>query len=83
MADNYQQPQLFDNYPELKKEIRYLPLAEFPTPIHQLKNLRFNNLWIKRDDLTSSIYGGNKIRKLEFILAEVKRRNKKNYNYTC
>lgn len=77
MADNNQQPQLFDNYPELKKEIRHLPLGEFPTPVHQLKNLGFNNLWIKRDDLTSSIYGGNKVRKLEFILAEVLRRNKK------
>lgn len=77
MADNHQLPQLFDNYPELKKEIRHLPLGDFPTPVHQLKNLGFNNLWIKRDDLTSSIYGGNKIRKLEFILAEVKRRNKK------
>ena len=77
MADNHQLPQLFDNYPELKKEIRHLPLGNFPTPVHQLKNLGFNNLWIKRDDLTSSIYGGNKIRKLEFILAEVKRRNKK------
>jgi len=77
MTDNYQQPQLFDNYPELKKEIRYLSLGDFPTPVHQLKNLGFKNLWIKRDDLTSSIYGGNKIRKLEFVLAEVKRRNKK------
>lgn len=77
MADNYQQPQLFNNYPELTKKIRYLPLGDFPTPVHQLKNLGFNNLWIKRDDLNSSIYGGNKIRKLEFILAEVKKRNKK------
>lgn len=77
MDNNLQQPLLFDNYPELKKRISYLPLGEFPTPVHQLKNLGFNNLWIKRDDLTSSIYGGNKIRKLEFILGEVKRKKKK------
>ena len=77
MDNNLQQPLLFENYPELKKRISYLPLGEFPTPIHQLKNLGFNNLWIKRDDLTSSIYGGNKIRKLEFILGEVKSKNKK------
>ena len=77
MDDSLQQPLLFENYPELKKRISYLPLGEFPTPVHQLKNLGFNNLWIKRDDLTSLIYGGNKVRKLEFILAEVKRRNKK------
>ncbi len=77
MDDSLQQPLLFDNYPELKKRISYLPLGEFPTPVHQLKNLGLNNLWIKRDDLTSSIYGGNKIRKLEFILGEVKRKKKK------
>ena len=27
-------------------------------------------LWIKRDDLTSTTYGGNKVRKLEFLLGE-------------
>ncbi|HEY7860661.1 MAG TPA: pyridoxal-phosphate dependent enzyme, partial [Gemmatimonadaceae bacterium] len=29
------------------------------------------NLWIKRDDLTASPLGGNKVRALEFLLAEV------------
>lgn len=77
MVNERQQCQLFDHYPELKNKIKHLPLGEFPTPVHQLKNLGFNTLWIKRDDLSSSIYGGNKIRKLEFVLAEVKRRNKK------
>jgi 1-aminocyclopropane-1-carboxylate deaminase/D-cysteine desulfhydrase-like pyridoxal-dependent ACC family enzyme len=31
-------------------------------------------LWIKRDDLTGERYGGNKVRKLEFLLAEARRR---------
>jgi D-cysteine desulfhydrase len=30
-------------------------------------------LWIKRDDRTSALYGGNKVRKLEFILAALLR----------
>lgn len=30
-------------------------------------------LWIKRDDMTGSILGGNKIRKLEFLFAEALR----------
>lgn len=34
-------------------------------------------LWVKRDDRTSDIYGGNKIRKLEHILEKARRRGKK------
>ena len=33
--------------------------------------------WIKRDDLSHEEYGGNKIRKLEFIIADAKRRGAK------
>ena len=31
-------------------------------------------IWIKRDDLSGEFYGGNKVRTLEFILAEAKKR---------
>lgn len=67
-------PMLFRHYPELEKEIAWIPLGIFPTRIHLLAGLGYDNLWIKRDDLSSRIYGGNKIRKLEFILAEARRR---------
>ncbi len=49
----------------------------FPTPVQRLKNLGHGNLWIKRDDLSSAVYGGNKVRKLEFILGDVVRSGKK------
>src|SRR5210317_2108674 len=62
-------PFLFRNYPELKQKIAWLPLGTLPTPVHQLHRLGYENLWIKRDDLSSPVYGGNKVRKLEFILA--------------
>lgn len=48
----------------------------FPTPIHKLENiskLLGTNVWIKRDDLTGVGLGGNKVRKLEFLLAEAER----------
>jgi len=52
-----------------------LHLAQLPTPIQPLD--RFSKfigsttrLWIKRDDLTGCAASGNKIRKLEFTLAE-------------
>jgi len=49
-------------------------LAEFPTPIHYLETLSkaYNGpaIYIKRDDLTSLGMGGNKTRKLEFLIGE-------------
>jgi D-cysteine desulfhydrase family pyridoxal phosphate-dependent enzyme len=51
-----------------------IPLARLPTPVHPLPRLSAElggpQLWIKRDDLTGLAFGGNKIRKLEFLLAE-------------
>ena len=48
-------------------------LALLPTPLHRLERLSRAwgvDLWIKRDDLTGAALSGNKIRKLEFELAE-------------
>ncbi|KAL4364059.1 hypothetical protein GQ457_04G039290 [Hibiscus cannabinus] len=48
-------------------------LAHLPTPIHKwnLPNLPQNTeVWLKRDDLSGMQLSGNKVRKLEFILAE-------------
>lgn len=52
-----------------------LSLGLFPTPMHKLENisrLLGLELWIKRDDMTGVALGGNKVRKLEFLLAEAK-----------
>ncbi|KAG4118217.1 hypothetical protein ERO13_D11G001200v2 [Gossypium hirsutum] len=48
-------------------------LAHLPTPIHKwnLPNLPQNTeVWLKRDDLSGMQLSGNKVRKLEFLLAE-------------
>jgi len=51
-----------------------LRLAHLPTPIEAMPRLsaelRGPRLWIKRDDLTGAGVGGNKVRKLEYLLAE-------------
>jgi 1-aminocyclopropane-1-carboxylate deaminase/D-cysteine desulfhydrase-like pyridoxal-dependent ACC family enzyme len=70
-------PVLFEHYPELADSINRVPLGVFPTPVQRLKNLGHGNLWIKRDDLSSPLYGGNKVRKLEFILGDVRSRGKR------
>lgn len=71
-------PLLFETYPKLKERIPWMPLGNFPTPIQKLDNLGkeigTESFYIKQDDLSSSLYGGNKVRKLEFILAEARQR---------
>ncbi len=50
-------------------------LGLFPTPIQKLENVsrRYGaNVYLKRDDLTGLGLGGNKVRKLEFLLADAK-----------
>jgi L-cysteate sulfo-lyase len=49
-------------------------LGHFPTPLEPMENLTRvldgPRLWIKRDDCTGLSTGGNKTRKLEFLMAE-------------
>ena len=48
--------------------------AKLPTPLERLNNIshQFKNatIFMKRDDLTGHCFGGNKERKLEFIMAD-------------
>lgn len=57
-----------------KKMIPRLEFAHLPTPIEGLprlsKALNGPRLLVKRDDLTGLAFGGNKTRKLEFLIAE-------------
>lgn len=57
----------------IEREAR-VQLAQLPTPLHRIDNfgsaLGIANLWIKRDDLTGLEGGGNKTRKLEFLVGE-------------
>ena len=51
-------------------------LGLYPTPLYRLPNLSRElgtNVWIKRDDLCGVALGGNKVRKLEYLLADAKR----------
>ncbi|MDZ7374848.1 MAG: D-cysteine desulfhydrase family protein [candidate division KSB1 bacterium] len=54
-----------------------LSLAQTPTPVHKLARLSEllggPEIWIKRDDLTGCAASGNKVRKLEFVLADALR----------
>ncbi|MDH7569294.1 MAG: pyridoxal-phosphate dependent enzyme, partial [Armatimonadota bacterium] len=51
-----------------------LPMGRFPTPLEPAPRLGaaigLPRLWIKRDDQTGPALGGNKARKLEYLMAE-------------
>lgn len=68
-------PALFTTFPSLHEVIPWHSLMEGPTPVQEMHQLRdaYNYkgaLWAKLDNLTSKHYGGNKVRKLEFIIGD-------------
>ena len=57
------------------KAFERVSLGIFPTPVHRLHNisrLLGTQVDVKRDDLTGLGLGGNKVRKLEYLLADAK-----------
>ena len=58
---------------ELVNRFPRMPFARLPTPIHRLDRLSAKlgySIYCKRDDLTGFGFGGNKIRKLEYLIRE-------------
>jgi D-cysteine desulfhydrase family pyridoxal phosphate-dependent enzyme len=54
-----------------------IPLAQYPTPLEHLPRLSAQlqrEIFIKRDDVLGPGLGGNKARKLEYLLAEAQQR---------
>lgn len=62
---------LSDAFPAVGRQLRKTALAELPTPVVE-RTLRLPagsfDLWVKCDDVSSDSYGGNKVRKLEYLL---------------
>jgi D-cysteine desulfhydrase len=71
-------PRLFERFPELGRRVPFLPLAHVPTPVEPATRLEpwlgRGGVFVKRDDLVSPLYGGNKIRRFEYLFADAKRR---------
>lgn len=67
------EPRRLARSPIASMEPNRFPLALLPTPCHPLarasKELGLD-LWIKRDDLTGFVMGGNKARKLEYLIQQ-------------
>jgi D-cysteine desulfhydrase len=70
----YEDLPLLRRHPRLLASLPWVSLGEWPTPVQRAHGLEEAHglpaFYIKRDDLSSRIYGGNKVRKLEFSLAD-------------
>lgn len=55
---------------EFLRNIPRLSLGRFPSPIKSISIANGKSCWIKDDGSCSGDYGGNKIRKLEYLLAQ-------------
>ncbi|MFQ5477845.1 MAG: 1-aminocyclopropane-1-carboxylate deaminase/D-cysteine desulfhydrase [Candidatus Binatia bacterium] len=68
---------LFKHFPVLAEKLPYLALGDFPTPVRKLGRLGSSigagALYLKHDGLSGKVYGGNKVRKLEFLLGKALR----------
>jgi 1-aminocyclopropane-1-carboxylate deaminase/D-cysteine desulfhydrase-like pyridoxal-dependent ACC family enzyme len=62
---------LFRALPALEGQLPWVELGSWPTPLTRVEGPTGwgGQLWLKRDDLSSPWYGGNKVRKLEYLLA--------------
>lgn len=58
------------------KTLKKIETGIYPTPLHKLDNLsrQINkaDIYVKRDDLTGFAFGGNKLRKLDYLVADAK-----------
>ncbi len=71
-------PRLFDALPAMRDAIPWRPLCHVPTPVERITALPFardhGRVWAKRDDRISPVYGGNKVRRFEFLFADFEAR---------
>lgn len=68
---------LFEAFPALQDRVPFVPLAVLPTPLTRMERLSAEigvEVWVKRDGLTHPVYGGNKMRKFEFVFGDALRR---------
>jgi len=72
---------LFYAFPDLRNELPHVSLGSLPTPVTKIEKfgraVGLENVYIKADNLTGGyaddgqpLFGGNKVRKLEFLLAD-------------
>jgi D-cysteine desulfhydrase len=68
-------PRLHERFPALAETLPHLVLSERPTPVRELAGL---GIWVKEDGaFGSGGWGGNKVRKLEWLIPDARRRGRR------
>jgi D-cysteine desulfhydrase len=68
-------PRLHQRFPALVETLPYLDLSAQPTPVRELPGL---GIWVKEDGaFGSGGWGGNKVRKLEWLIPDARRRGRR------
>ncbi len=69
-----------NHYPDFDELLPRIRLAQLPTPVRiatlQVSG-RTSSIVVKEDNLSASSYGGNKVRKLEYLLARARQRQRR------
>lgn len=69
---------LFELFPKLSERVSRVELGALPTPVESLRAVARElgagdgDPWIKRDDISSDVYGGNKVRTLELLFGRAR-----------
>ncbi len=71
MAEHTESRPLHEAFPGLASRLAHAPIAALPTPVRALTEARCR-LCAKLDGETHDVYGGNKVRKLEYLLAQAR-----------
>ena len=71
---------LHQRFPALRETVPHLRLGEAPSPVRRLRALATGpgpDVWLKDDGAYGAPHGGNKVRKLEWILPDVEARGRR------
>jgi D-cysteine desulfhydrase len=67
---------IHERFPRTAATLRRVPICRLPTPVRPAPGLG-DGVWVKDDALSAEPWGGNKPRKLEWILADAKARRRR------
>ena len=86
-ATTTEQLPLFRKFPALAAKLPHVSLGLLPTPLEKADQLgsalTLDRFYMKRDDLSGAVYGGNKVRMLEFLLGGALRANAREVVTCC
>ncbi len=70
---------LHERFPELRESLPFARLGEGPSPVRELDGVDAGGaeVWVKDEGAYGGPWGGNKVRKLEWVLPDVQRRRRK------